>query len=169
MHANLSSFAETPIPGVPDTLRLRRTWWRIEFFHVGYGPLCGVRCSGIRTTSDSAISDQAKTLGNLRVIVTDTLTEPHSWLRRKITASAESWKSAESGTRSWGLFGCRTVRLNLNWKSGRKNAFLPNLLRVCGFVIARTCAIWSLHIEMVSEPGASSSISEAVYGKVAIF
>jgi len=34
-------------------------------------------------TGNSAISDQAKTLGNLRVIVTDTLTEPHSWLPMK--------------------------------------------------------------------------------------
>jgi hypothetical protein len=74
-----------------------------------------------------------------------------------------------------GVFGCKTVRLNLNWKSGRKNAFFPNLSRVCGFIIARTCAIWSPHIEMESDlelrapdwNDAKSSISEAVYGKVA--
>ena len=47
-----------------------------------------------------------------------------------------------------GLFGYKTFISNMNWKSGRKNAFLPNLSRVCGFIITRTCAIWSLHIEM---------------------
>jgi len=59
------------------------------------------------------------------------------------------------------LRGCSVAKpSDWIWKSGRKNAFLPNnnLSRVCGFVIARTCAIWSLHIEMESEPGASSSI-----------
>ena len=63
-------------------------------------------------TGDSAISDQAKTPGNLRVIVTDSLTEPHSWLRRKITASTESRKS---GTRSW-IPPCKPGSSNQSWK-----------------------------------------------------
>ena len=32
-----------------------------------------------------------------------------------------------------GTFSCKSVRLNLNGKSGRKNAFLPDLIRVYGF------------------------------------
>ena len=35
--------------------------------------------------------------------------------------------------------------------SGRKDAFLLNLVRVCGFIKARTCAIWRLQIEAESE------------------
>ena len=35
--------------------------------------------------------------------------------------------------------------------SGRKDAFLLNLVRVCGFVKARACAIWRLQIEAESE------------------
>ena len=35
--------------------------------------------------------------------------------------------------------------------SGRKDAFLLNLVRVCGFVKARACAIWRLQIEVESE------------------
>ena len=31
-----------------------------------------------------------------------------------------------------GSFGCKNVRLNLKWKFGRKNAFLPDLTCVCG-------------------------------------
>ena len=34
--------------------------------------------------------------------------------------------------RGLGSFGCNLTLLNLNWKSGRKNAFLPDLTRVCG-------------------------------------
>ena len=30
------------------------------------------------------------------------------------------------------MFSCKSVRLNLNRKSGRKNAFLSNSTRVCG-------------------------------------
>ena len=43
--------------------------------------------------------------------------------------SSHTWSSGSTG-----LFGCKTVRLNMNRKSGRKNTFLPDLSRVYGFV-----------------------------------
>jgi len=39
-----------------------------------------------------------------------------------------------------------------------KDAFLPNLVRVCGFVKAWACAIWRLQIELNSESGVLSFI-----------
>ena len=75
-----------------------------------------------------------------------------------------------------GMFGCKTVRLTMNWKSGRKNAFLPNMSRVCGFV-NRTdvCNMKPPYWTGICNGScwapywndAKSSISEAVYGKVA--
>ena len=53
------------------------------------------------------------------------------------------------------MFSCKTIRLNLNWRSGGKDAVLPDLSRVRGF--ANCTGVYNL------------KASEAAYSKVANF
>ena len=48
-------------------------------------------------------------------------------------------------------FGCKTSDQIRTESPAEKDAFLPHLVRVCGFIKARACAIWRPHIEMESE------------------
>ena len=58
-----------------------------------------------------------------------------------------------------GSFGYKTSDQIRTEGPAEKNAFLPNLVRVCGFVKARACAIWGLRVELISESGVLSSSS----------
>ena len=76
--------------------------------------------------------------------------------------------------RAKGSFGCNLTLLNLNWKSGRKNAFLPDLTRVCG---PTSCTdVCNLkpsdsneELKALFQTDAKTFSSEASYGIVANF
>ena len=73
-----------------------------------------------------------------------------------------------------GAFGCKSVRLNLNWKSGRKNAFLPDLARVCGSMgCTDVCNLKpsdsNMELEAPYLNWRQDLSSDSVYGKVTNF
>ena len=63
----------------------------------------------------------------------------------------------QRGVKTEGSFGCKTSDQIRSESPAEKDAFLPNLVRVCGFLKARACAIWRLQIELISESGVLSS------------